>query len=122
MVVDLASFQCIEMAVFNTAALTGTFQVINGAGSYVIFTGTGFQYDIKILKIYNDGTNGVTFSYDGVTQNDYLPSKGTMIIDLQANHRDFSSYGAGTLNGRQGQLVFATGTAGVGNVYISGYR
>lgn len=120
--VELSSFTCIEMAVFDTAFLTGTFQIVNGPSSYLVFTGAGFQDDIKILKMYNDGTNGVTISYSGVKREDYLPAKGTLIIDLQANHADNSAYGSGIKNGRKGQLVHATGTPGIGNLYISGYR
>lgn len=119
---DLSSFQCIEMAVFNTATLTGTFEPLNGPSSYLIFTGLGFENDIKILKIYNGGTNGIIISYNGITRHDYWPSGSTIIIDLQTNHQDESAYGSGTLNGRKGQVIFGSGTAGTGNVYISGYR
>lgn len=119
---DLSSFQCIEMAVFNTASMSGSFAALNGSASYAIFTGNGFQNDIKILKFYNDGSQAITISYDGVTQHDYLPSKATLIIDLQTNHADNSSYASGILNGRAGQIVYGKGTAGTGNVYISGYR
>ena len=119
---DLSSFQCIEMAVFDTSTLTGSFSPLNGPSSYLIFTGAGFQNDIKILKIYNDGTEGIVISYDGLTRNDFWPSKATIIIDLQTNHSDNSSNGAGTLNGRKGQIIFGSGTAGTGNLYIAGYR
>lgn len=119
---DLSSFRCIEMAVFDTATLTGTFAILNGPTSYVVFTGTGFEDDIKLLKFYNDGTTGIILSYDGVKRHDYLPSKGTLILDIQANHADNSAYSSGTLYGRKGQIVYGTGTAGVGNLYISGYR
>jgi hypothetical protein len=121
---ELDTFQCIEMAIFDATTLTGTYQVMNGAAQQAGTSSVGFEYDIKILKIYNDGSTGVTISYDGVINNDYLPSKGTMIIDLQANHRDNSSYAAGTLNGRKGQLVYGKGTASSAglNIYISGYR
>lgn len=110
---DFSSFQCIPMAVFNTATLAGTYAALNT---------TGFADDIKILKIYNAGTLGVTISYDSVTDHDFWPAGATLIIDLQTNHADNSSYGAGTLNGRKGQIIFGKGTAGVGNLYISGYR
>jgi len=121
---DLSSFQCIEMAVFDASTLTGSYQVMNGATQQADTGSVGFQDDIKILKVYNDGSTGVTISFNGLVKHDYLPSKGTMIIDLQTNHSDNSSYGSGTLNGRKGQLVFGKGTAsGAGlNIYITGYR
>lgn len=121
---NLDTFQCIEMAIFDATTLSGSYQVMNGAAQQTGTSSVGFQNDIKILKIYNDGSTGVTISYDGVINNDYLPSKGTMIIDLQSNHADNSSYSSGTLNGRKGQLVWGKGTASSGglNIYISGYR
>jgi hypothetical protein len=121
---ELACFQCIEMAVFDASTLSGTYQAMNTATQQADTGSTGFQAPIKILKVYNDGSTGVTFSFDGVVKHDYLPSKGTMIIDLQTNHSDGSTSGTGTLNGRQGQLVYGKGTASSAglNIYISGYR
>lgn len=128
---ELDTFNCIEMAVFDASTLTASYQVMNGATQQTDTGSVGFQYDIKILKIYNDGSTGVTISYglrktdnsDYVKQ-DYLPSKGTQIIDLQANHRDDSGYASGKLNGRAGQLVYGKGTASTAglNIYIIGYR
>lgn len=120
--VDLTSYTMVEMAIFNTAGMAGTYAALNGSSSYAIYTGNGFPDDIKILKIYNDGTQGVTISLDGTTNHDYMPSKGTLIVDLQANHADTSSFGSGTKNGRKGQILYGKGTAGTGNIYISGFR
>ncbi len=119
---DLSSFQCIEMAVYNTAGLTGTFAGMNLAAEYLIYMGNGFQYDIKVLKMYNGSNVGVTLSFDGITRHDFLPIGGTFVLDLQANHADNSAYGSGTLNGRQGQIVYGSGAGGLGNIYISGFR
>lgn len=128
---DLDSFQCIEMAVFDANTLSGTYQGMNLAAQQTDTGSVGFQDDIKILKIYNDGSTGVTISYGAqgsltasLVKHDYLPSKGTMIIDLQTNHKDFGTHGTGTLNGRKGQIVYGKGTASSAglNIYISGYR
>jgi len=94
----LSSFTVIPMASFNPATLNGTFQPLNG---------TGFAEDIKILKIFNPSTTtGVDISYDGVTTHDYWPPGATIIIDFQTNHQDNSAYGAGTLYGRKGQIIW----------------
>lgn len=121
MSIALTSFQCPEMAIFDTSDLTGSFQPMNSAASYTVYTGEGLEYAIKILKFYNGGTTGVTISYDGITNHDYFPPGSTFILDLQTNHSDNSAYGAGTLNGRQGLIIYGLGTAGVGNFYISAY-
>jgi len=119
---DLSRFQCIEMAVFASSTLTSTFTGMNLAANYEIYTGNGFQYDIKILKVYNGSTSGVFISYDGITQHDYWPVGATIIIDLQSNHADNSAYGSGTLNGAKGEIIYGKGVAGAGDIYISGYR
>lgn len=133
---DLSSFQCIEMAVFDSATFSGgtTYDIMNGPSQYEYFTGTGFQDDIKILEFYNGSNVGVVMSFTQIVatvmgtptvvnvRNSYLPPGGTKIIDLQTNHQDFSSYGAGTLNGRQGQIIWGNASAGTGNIYITGYR
>jgi hypothetical protein len=106
-------FEAITMVVFDTATLTGTFEPLNP---------TGFSDDIKIFKIFNGSTVGVTISYNGVTPNDFYPATSTLIVDLQTNHEDTSNTGSGTLGGRKGQIVWGMGTAGTGNIYIIGYR
>jgi len=120
---NLSSFQCIEMAIFDASTLTGSFQTMNGAAQQSGTSSVGFQAPIKMLKFYNDGSTGVTISYDGSINHDYIPSKGTLIIDLQTNHTNNSAYGAGELRGRLGQLVWGKGTASSAglNIYISGY-
>jgi hypothetical protein len=118
---DLSTFQWVEMAIFNSAGLTGTFQPLNGPSSYTIFTGSGFQEVIRSLKVYNGSTSGVIVSFDGVTNNDFWPAGATIILDIQANHKCHSSYSSGTLLGRKGEVIFGMGAAGTGNIYISGY-
>jgi hypothetical protein len=119
---ELSRFQWVEMAVFDSSGLTGTYQALNGASQYLIYTGSGFPDSIKSLKIYNGSNVGITISFDGVTRQDFWPAGATIILDVQANHANNSAYGSGTLNGAQGQVIYGTGSAGVGNVYISAYR
>ena len=106
-------FECITRTDFDTSTLTGSYASLNGSG---------FSDDIKILKIYNAGTLGIEISYDGVVDHDYFPAGATLIVDLQTNHADNSSNGAGTKYGRKGQVIFGKGTAGTGILYIIGYR
>ena len=130
MVMELSSFQCVEMAIFDAATFSGggTFDLMNSAAQYQYFTGNGFQYPVKILKMYNASNVPVVMSYTQILSptivnvpNDFLPVGGTFILDVQANHSDNSAYGAGTLNGRQGQLIWGNAVAGVGKIYIAGY-
>lgn len=110
---DLSSFEAIPAVSFDTSTLTGSFQALNGSG---------FDDDIKILKIYNGSTNGVDISYDGVNKHDYWPPGATLIIDFQANHADNSAYGAGTLYGRKGQIIWGRTTSTSTQLQIAAYR
>lgn len=111
---DLSSFQAITAVSFDLGTLSGTFQPMNGSG---------FSDDIKVLKIFNPSTTtGVDISYDGVTKHDYWPPGATIIIDFQANHADNSAYGAGTLNGRKGQIIWGRTSTTSTQLQIAGYR
>lgn len=110
---DLASFQCIPIASINPVGLGATFVPLNGSG---------FDDDIKILKIYNGGTVGVDISFDGVTQHDYWPPGATIIIDFQTNHADNSAYGSGTLYGRKGQIIYGRDATNSTYVKMTGFR
>lgn len=135
-------FEMVEMAIFDSSTFSGgtTYDLLNGPSSYETFPGAaapttvGFPDDIKILQIYNGSTVGVILSYNytvvpvaGVptsfhVRNAFLPAGATLIVDLQTNHADNASYGAGTKNGRRGQTIFGNSSAGTGNIYIMGYR
>lgn len=110
---DTNYLQCITMAVFNTASLTGSYAALNG---------TGFSDDIKVLKVINLGTNGITVSLNGSTDHDFYPPGGYFVLDMQANHTTESPYASGTWRGKKGQIIYGKGTAGTGNLYIIGYR
>lgn len=110
---EFSSVQCIIRASFNPASLTGTYQPLNGAG---------FSDDVKIMEIFNGGLVGIDISFDGVHDHLYWPPGSTLIVDFQTNHSDNSSYGAGTLNGRKGQIIYGKSTENPALLFISGYR
>ena len=110
---NLDSFQAIPNASFDLSTLTGTFQPLNG---------TGFADNIKMLVLFNGGTVGVDISYDGVTKHDYWPPGATIVFDFQTNHADNSAYGAGTLNGRKGQIIWGRTSTTSTFLQMSGYR
>ena len=90
--------QCVPKTVFNPASLTGSYQAMNG---------TGFPDPVKIWKLYNGSTTvSIDISLDGVNNHDFIPPLGTLIVDFQGNHGDFSSYGSGVLRLRAGQILW----------------
>ncbi len=111
---QLMSVQCVTKAVFNPASLTGTYQAMNG---------TGFSDDVKIMKLYNGSTTvSIDISLDGVNDHDFIPPLGTLIVDFQSNHADYSSYGSGTLNLRKGQILYGKTAESPTFLQIIGYR
>jgi hypothetical protein len=110
---EFSSFQTIPAIQFNTALLTGTYQPMNA---------TGFAADIKIAFVYNGSAVAIDFSYDGINLAGVWPAGATLAIDLQTNHADNSAYGAGTLYGRQGQLIWVRTSVNPTYLTVSGYR
>ncbi len=111
---ELSCVQCVLKSVFNPASLTGTYQAMNG---------TGFSDTVKIWKMYNpSATISIDISLDGVNNHDFLPPNGTLIVDFQTNHYDGGSFGTGTLNLRQGQIIWGKTAESPTFVQIIGYR
>lgn len=111
---EMMCVQCVRKDVFNPASLTGSYQVMNG---------TGFSDNVKILKLYNGSTTvSIDISLDGVNNHDFIPPLGTLIVDFQTNHYDGPIYGTGTLNVRQGQLLWGKTAESPTFLQIIGYR
>lgn len=120
---ELSRVQCVLKAQFNPASLTGSYQVINGAGTQSNASIIGFSDTAKILKIWNPSTTvSIDISLDGVNDHDFIPPLGTLIIDFQTNHYDGGSYGTGTLNVALGQLIWGKTAANPTFLQIIGYR
>src|SRR4249920_763307 len=101
---ELSRVQCCLKAQFDAATLTGTYQIINGAGTQSDVAQIGFSDSVKILKIYNPSASvSIDISLDGINDHDFIPPQSTLIIDFQTNHYDGPIYGTGTLNVAKGQ-------------------
>src|ERR1044072_3259885 len=99
--------QCVLKAQFNPASLTGSYAVLNGAGSQSDASQVGFSDAAKILKIYNpSSTVAIDISLDGINDHDFIPPLGTLIVDFQSNHTCATTYGSGTLNVGKSQLIW----------------
>lgn len=110
---ELSSVQCTLKAQFNPASLTGTYQPMNGSG---------FSDTAKIMKIFNPSTTiSIDVSLDGVNDHDFIPPLGTLIVDFQTNHYS-APHNAGTLNIRQGQILWGKTAAAPTYIQIIGYR
>jgi hypothetical protein len=110
-------------AQFNPASLTGSYQVMNGAGTQSDASQVGFSDTVKILKIYNPSeTVSIDVSFDGVNDHDFIPPLGTLILDFQANHYDGPVFASGTWNVARYQLLWGKTAAQPTYLQIIGYR
>lgn len=100
-------------AEFDISTLTGTFQALNGSG---------FSDAIKILKIYNPSTTvSIELSLDGVVAHDFIPPRGTMIIDFQANGETAPNSGVSILNVSKAQIIYGRTAPNPTYLQIVGY-
>jgi hypothetical protein len=114
MTADLSCVQCVAKSQFNPASLTGSYQALNGSG---------FSDSVKIWKLYNGSTTvSIDISLDGVTDHDFIPPLGTLIVDFQNNHADSASFGTGTLVLRKGQIIWGKTAEQPTWLQIIGYR
>lgn len=101
--------QATTLSSINSAAFTGAYQLLSAA--------TGLPVGCSILRIINNSTKDVTISYDGSTDNDFLPTLNTLQIPAQSN----SQPNAFLAIFPKGQKVWVKGAAGTGLVYLAGY-
>lgn len=105
--------QAVSLSSFNAASLSGTYQAINS---------TGLSNACVILKIVNENSTGITISYDGINDHEYLPGtaaaipRETLLLDFSGG-----SHSGSEMKFAKGTVVYVKGTAGVGTIYLSGY-
>ncbi len=102
----------IQLSTFDSASLTRAYQPING---------TGLSNDVKILRIINDSDQTITISYDSLNDSDVILAESSETFEFQANAQEVPE-GAGIKYARKGQIIYAKGAAGTGNIYVGGYR
>lgn len=88
------------------------------SGSYAAINSSGLPFPCFALRIINNTDKDVTVSYDGTTDNDYIPTLSSLTISTQTNSQP---------NGyialfKVGTVVYVKGTAGMsGSIYLAGY-
>jgi hypothetical protein len=98
----------VEMIGLDSAAMLAGYQPIDA---------DGLTYPCFYVRVINASNEDVTISYDGVEDHDYLPAGETLTLPLQS-HSQPSNYVAQM---KAGAKVYVKGTAGAGNIYLSGY-
>ena len=102
-----------ELSSFNAASLTANYQEINS---------TGFPEPILILRIVNASDADITLSFDGSTDQEFIPGT-TAAIPRGVLQLDFTSTPSTTGYPylAKGSKVYVKGTAGTGTIYMSAY-
>lgn len=92
----------IPLSSIASSALTVNFQEINLGGLPVA---------CESITVLNDSNQGVAISFDGSTSHKFIPAGGNYTVSTPAGLRNAN---------KKGTTVSAKGTAGTGNVYLSG--
>jgi hypothetical protein len=104
------SIAAIPLASIDTATYTGAYQLLTPA--------SGLANACFILRIVNNSDRITTISYDGVTDNDIIPTAAHFELNPQSNSQpnNFTCLFA------RGLKVYVKGLAGgTGLVYLAGY-
>lgn len=84
------------------------------AGTYAAFA--ALPQACFLIRIINGSNAGVTVSYDGVTDNDFVLAADSLQLPMQSNSQPNNF----TANVAKGSIIYVKGT-GAGNVYLAGY-
>lgn len=104
----------VEKTSFDPASLTGSYQPLNGSG---------FDDSVSIWKLYNGSTTvSIDISFDGVTDHDFMPPLGTLIVDFQGNNDATASFGSAIKKLKKGQIVYGKTAADPTYLQIIGYK
>ena len=68
-------------------------------------------------RIINNSTDDVTVSYDGTNDHEYVPKATVVQLSFEANAQPNNFVSVLQI----GTRVYVKGTAGTGNIYLSGY-
>jgi phosphate starvation-inducible protein PhoH len=100
--------QAVPLTNIDSSTLTTTYQPINVGG---------LPQPCSIIRLNSTSTTAVTISYDSVNDHEFLIAGGSTTLSFQNNSQPNNFI----TNMAQGTVVYAKGTAGTGNIYLSGY-
>lgn len=102
------SIKALALASIDSASFTGNYQVINA---------NGLSKSCSLVRIINSSNKDITISYDGTTNNDFLPAGGVLQLPFQSNSQPTNYVSLLP----QGTKIWVKGAAGTGLVYVTGY-
>lgn len=84
---------------------------------YAPLNGTGFAQAPFFIRINNASSVAIIVSYDGVNDHEFLAANSVFELPSQTNAQPNAQVALFPKN----TIVYIKGTAGTGNVYLSGY-
>jgi len=102
------SVNAVALSSINSTAFNGAYQAINAAG---------LPNACFMIRIVNNSTVIITISYDGTTDNDFIPIGGYLQLNFQTNGQPNNFIA----NMKAKTIVYVKGVAGTGLVYLAGY-
>lgn len=99
----------IALSSIDSATFTGSYQLISVA--------TGLPEACIILEIINNSNIGVTVSYDGTNDHDFVRAASDRVLLFQTNSQPNNQ--AAVI--AQGTRIYVKAAAGMGLVYLAGY-
>jgi hypothetical protein len=100
--------QAIPLTNIASSALTGTYAAINVGG---------LPQACFLIRLNSTSSTSVTLSYDGVNDHEFLLAGAFVNLNFQTNAQPNNFIA----NLPIGTVIYAKGTAGTGNIYLSGY-
>lgn len=84
---------------------------------YAPINATGFTQAPFFIRIINASSAAITVSYNGVNDHEFIPANSVFELACQTNAQPASGVALFPKN----TVVYIKGTAGTGNIYLSGY-
>lgn len=84
---------------------------------YTPIDNKGFAESPFFIRINNAGSTAITVSYNGIDDHEFIPANSIFELPSQTN----SQPGAQIALFPKRTVVYVKGTAGIGNIYLSGY-
>ncbi len=101
----------------NAIELFGLSSAVMDTDEYQSISDTGLPFPCFLVRIINNSDEDVTVSYDGVTDNDFIPQGTTLQLPLQTNSQPNNNIALIA----KGTKVYLKGSPGSGDVYLAGY-
>lgn len=103
------SVKAIVLTNIASSTLTSSYKPINASG---------LDQPCFTIRITNNSSNDVTISYDGINDNEIVLKSGG-IFDSNSQTNSLPNNKVAMWN--KGKVIYIKGTAGTGNIYLSGY-